>query len=327
MSAATFVKCIEIIAIMNRTNLANVDLNLLIVFDAIARTRSVTLAANALSLSQPAVSHALRRLRLLMQDPLFVRGRDGLVATPHATALVSDVQAILAAIDRVLTRPEFDPGSTTREYRLAGSDYAMMTLFPAIVASVRRHAPHSNIRVSSVDATTPSRMEAGSVDLAFFGVAVPSGPFASVELFREHFVGLVCRGHPIARKARRGRITLDDFLKHPHVLASIPNAKPSPIDTRLAELGRQRRVALVAPNFAANVAAVHGSDLLLSLPSRLAALPLCHGLVSFKLPIAMLDYPYLMTWHRSTEHDPAAAWLRKLVIDAAKSAQSIRSAR
>ena len=302
---------------MQNMNLSAIDLNLLVVFDAIARARSVTAAAEALALSQPAVSHALKRLRLLMRDPLFVRGRNGLVATPHARSAVPEVQAILAAVGRVLSKGMFDPGSSTRDYRLAGSDYAMMTLFPAVIETLRKQAPHSRISVANVDAATAFRMEAGEIDLAFYGVTAPPGPFDSRELFREHFIGLVCEAHPLARKVRRGRISIDDYLAYPHVLTTLPNASPSPVDALLAKLGRSRRVALVAPNFAANVAAVRGSDLLLTLPSRLASLPLCERLVKFKLPVAVPEYSYRMVWHRSLGSDPATSWLRKVVAEAA----------
>lgn len=312
---------------MHTVNLSNVDLNLLVAFDAIARTRSVTEAADVLALSQPAVSHALKRLRLLMRDPLFVRGRDGLVATPHATAIMHDVQAIIAAVGRVLKHAAFDPETTTREFRIAGSDYAMMTIIPALVAAVRRLAPNSSIRISNIDTMTLSRVEAGEVDVAFVGVAVPSGPFASVELFREHFVGLVCQSHPIAKKVRRTRIGLDEYLKYPHVVATLPSSRPSPIDTCLADIGRKRRISVVAPNLAPNIAAVRGSDLVLSLPSRLAALPLCQGLVSFKLPLVVPSYPYWMIWHRSTENDPATAWLREQVTHESQSPRRAKSER
>ena len=117
---------------MHDTNLKRADLNLLIVFDAVAKTRSVTAAAEQLSLSQPAVSHALKRLRTLMRDPLFVRGRDGLVLTPRAEGSRAEIESILDAVGRVLATQRFDPVTATRKFRLAASDYAMMTTIPGI---------------------------------------------------------------------------------------------------------------------------------------------------------------------------------------------------
>ena len=108
--------------------MSRADLNLLIVFDAVARTRSVTGAAGELSLSQPAVSHALRRLRDLLGDPLFVRGRNGLIMTPRAEACVVDVDTILAAVGRVIGGDTFEPASTKRIFRIAAS--VSVTLSP-----------------------------------------------------------------------------------------------------------------------------------------------------------------------------------------------------
>jgi DNA-binding transcriptional LysR family regulator len=298
---------------MNDTNLSRADLNLLVVFDAVARTRSVTAAAERLALSQPAVSHALKRLRALMRDPLFVRGRDGLVLTPRAQSSAAEIEAILAAVGRVLATKRFDPASTTRTFRLATSDYAMMTMIPGIVGRIRSKAPLANI-----DADLLPRMERGEIDAAFVGATHPVGPFVSHELFREHFVGLVCERHPLAIKAGQGRLKLKDYLAYPHVAVTFRTARQSPIDMKLAELGKTRRVVMITPNFAANIASLKGTDLIMSLPSRLASLARLQGLILFKLPLAVPDYPYLMSWHRRMEDDPAMAWLREQVIEATK---------
>ncbi|MFO0988353.1 MAG: LysR family transcriptional regulator [Alphaproteobacteria bacterium] len=312
---------------MKKTNLRRTDVGLLVVFDAVARTRSATAAATLLALSQPAVSHALARLRTLMGDPLFVRGRDGLVPTPRARGATAEVRAALATLGRVLADGAFDPAAAAREFRLAGSDYAMMTFVPPVVAALRRRAPGSAIGVAPVDAGLPLRLERGEADLAFYALAPPPGPFASQELFREHLVGLVCERHPLARKARRGRLTLDDYLAYPHVVAPLPTVAPGPIDARLAELGRARRIGMATPNFAANMAALHATDLVMSLPSRLAARARGRGLTPFALPFAVPDYPYLMVWHRGADADPASAWLRRLVVETIAGARTPRPRR
>ncbi|MBM3646154.1 MAG: LysR family transcriptional regulator [Alphaproteobacteria bacterium] len=305
---------------MSELNLNRADLNLLVVFDAVARTRSVTAAAERLSLSQPAVSHALKRLRGLMRDPLFVRGRDGLVLTPRAEARAPEIAAILGAVGRVLATESFDPATTTRTYRLAASDYATMTVIPSVVGRLRTAAPHAGIDVYPADGDLLPRLERGEVDVAFVGVARPGGRFVSHELFREHFVGLVCERHPLAIRAGQGRLTLKDYLAYPHVVVTLRNPRQSPIDAKLAKLGRTRRVAMVTPNFAANIASLRGTDLIMSLPSRLVSLTDRHGLILFELPLAVPDYPYFMSWHRRTDDDPAMVWLRGQVIEAFRSA-------
>jgi DNA-binding transcriptional LysR family regulator len=301
---------------MHDPNISRADLNLLVVFDAVARTRSVTTAADSLSLSQPAVSHALKRLRTIMRDPLFVRGRDGLVLTPRAEKCVADVEVILAAASRVLMTEGFDPATTTRSFRFGASDYAMMTTIPAVVQMLRTVAPHAHIDVAHIDADLFVRLEKHELDIAFVGASQPDGPFVSRELFRERFVGLVCQRHPLAIKAGQGTLTLKDYLTYPHIAVTFRNPRQSPIDAKLAELGKTRRVVMVTPNFAANIASLHGTDLIMSLPSRLTTLAHQQGLVLFNLPLAVPDYPYLMSWHRSTDDDQSLMWLRKLIIEA-----------
>lgn len=312
---------------MHNSNFNRADLNLLVVFDAIARVRSVTGAADVLSLSQPAVSHALKRLRALMSDPLFVRGRDGLVLTPRAEKCAGEVQSILARVGRVLVSDEFDPAATTRAFRFAASDYAMMTIVPSIVRALRTMAPRATIDVDHIDADLHARLEKGDVDVAFVGATKPEGSIASRELFREHFVGLICERHQLALKAGQGRLTLEEYLGYPHVAVTFRNLLHSPIDAKLAELSKTRQVAMVTPNFAANIASLRGTDLIMSLPSRLASLADRRGLVLFKLPLAVPDYPYLMSWHRRSDDDPAVNWLRNLVIEAVSSAIGKSTAR
>lgn len=301
---------------MHDQNLSRADLNLLVVFDAVARTRSVTMAADVLALSQPAVSHALKRLRTIMHDPLFVRGRDGLVLTPRAEICIADVQVMLAAAGRVLKTERFDPATTARSFRFGASDYAMMTTIPAVVRKLRAAAPHASIDVAHIGADLLLRLEKRELDIAFVGASHPDGPFISHELFREHFVGLVCPRHPLAIKAGQGKLTLKDYLAYPHIAVTFRNTRKSPIDAKLAELGKMRRVAMITPNFAANIASLHDTDLIMSLPSRLAMLAPQQGLVLFKLPLAVAEYPYLMSWHQSTDNDQSMIWLRELIIEA-----------
>lgn len=304
---------------MHSPNLSRVDLNLLVVFDAVARTRSVTGAADVLSLSQPAVSHALKRLRDLMRDPLFVRGRRGLVLTLRAEKCITEVQAILASVGRVLTSDEFDPAATTRSFRFAASDYAMMTIVPPIVRALRTMTPRAKIDIGHTGADLHARLEKADIDIAFAGAEEPESTIASRELFREHFVGLICERHLLAFKAGQGRLTLKEYLSFPHVAVTFRNPVRNSIDTKLAELGKTRHVAMTTPSFAANIASLRGTDLIMSLPSRLASLADRRGLVLFKLPLAVPDYPYLMSWHRRTDNDPAMKWLRSLVIETVSS--------
>lgn len=293
------------------------DLNLLAVFHAVAETRSVTLAAARLSLSQPAVSHALNRLRDLVQDPLFVRTRNGFATTPRAEAMISPVRAILAASDLIFSSVQFDPATTTQTFRIGASDYAMVTIVPGLVQSLRSLAPSASLEIYPASGLLLDQLENGMIDATFWGAAPPPALYRSQILFRERFVGLLCSRHPLAVVARKGKLSLDDYLAYPHVVVSFRDPRHSPIDARLAELGRDRKKGLITPNFAANIAALPGTDLIMSLPSRLAKQVDEQALVLFKLPIEVPDYSYSLVWHGRAEAEPAQIWLRRLVMESA----------
>jgi DNA-binding transcriptional LysR family regulator len=294
-------------------NINRVDLNLLVVFDAVARTRSVSAAAERLALSQPAVSHALNRLRDVMHDPLFIRSRGQLVLTPRADALVDPVREILAAVTGVLTPDTFDPATSTRVFRIGASEYAMSTVVPSLVRALRSLASATSLEVIAVGERTLAQLESGELDCAFWGAKPPDSPFLSSELFRERFIGVVCARHPIAIKAGDGAITLHDYLAFPHVMVGFRDPRLSPVDATLAEMGRSRKVGVVTPSFASNVASLRGTDLVMSIPSRLASSAAAPDLVMFDLPLDVPDYAYSLVWHQRTATDAACRWLSGII--------------
>jgi len=298
---------------MHHTNTPRIDLNLLVVFDAVAHTHSVTAAAERLALSQPAVSHALNRLRDVLHDPLFVRGRTHLILTPRAEALVGPVREILAAVTVVLTPASFDPATSTRVFRVGASEYAMSTLIPSLVRALRLLAPATVLEVLAADARSLVQLESGELDCISWGATPPEAPFLSRELFRERFIGVLCTGHPLATKARQGALTLDDHLAFPHVMVGLRDPRLSPVDAKLAEIGRSRKVGIVTPSFASNVASLRGTDLVMSIPSRLASSAAAPDLVMFDLPLDVPDYPYSLVWHQRTAADAACNWLYGMI--------------
>ncbi|MFN0193713.1 MAG: LysR family transcriptional regulator [Aestuariivirga sp.] len=295
---------------MKEIHYARIDLNLLEVFDAVAQTRSATLAAKQLALGQSAISHALNRLRDMVGDPLFVRGSGGLVPTPHALTMVEPVRTLLRNARDVLNPAAFEPESSTRRFKVGASDYAMLTTIPHLVRRVRSGAPNTVIEVIAIGEHVLSQLEGGALDIAFFGAAPPAAPFLSHKLFEEHFVGLMCARHRLALRAGQGQLTLEDYLTCPQALVTFRDPRRSPIDAALMHMNRSRQIALVTPNFASNVAALPGTNLIMSIPSRLAD-SLGHlDLVRFDLPLTVPPYPYSLLWHRRTDRDPACSWLR-----------------
>lgn len=308
---------------MHQTNIKRIDLNLLVVFDAIARGRSVTAAASQLSLSQPAVSHALKRLRDLVGDPLFVRSRTGLVATPRAAAMTHPVRQLIEGAQEVLISQEFDPATTTQTYRVGASDYSMLTVVPKLVELLRSRAPGSKLEVRGLNERTLPELDSGEIDIAFWGDTVPDSPFIGRTLFRETFIGLICASHPLVKKARQRKIRITDYLAFPHMRVSFGSPGPSPVDAALAKRGLQRTIAVVTPNFASNVAALPGSDLILSIPRRLLSQADVQRVVTFALPLSVPAYRYSVLWHKRTEADQSLRWFRESILETFRSKEKV----
>jgi len=290
------------------------DLNLLVVLDALCRTGSVSKASEALALSQPAVSHALNRLRAATGDPLFARSGRGLVPTPRAVAL-ADTVAGLVASGQACLRPEgFDPTKDAPRFRLGVSDYAGMVLLPRLVARVRALAPRAAIEARPVGQGALRQLEAGEIDLCFWGTEAPGTPFHHAALFRETFVLALRSDHQVLAQ---GALEVEDYLALSHAVVSLGDPGQSPVDVALARLGECRTVGLASPSFAANLAAVAASDLVATIPARLArGLP--PGLVTRPLPLAGVEFGYGMIWHPRGEASPALRWLRGVVAEVAE---------
>ncbi len=312
---------------MHGMNYARFDLNLLLAFDAVARTGSVTAAAAHLSLSQPAISHALNRLRDIVGDPLFVRSRNTLVPTPRAEAMIEPVRSIVETA-RALVLPEtFDPQTSERAFRVGGSDFTVLLIVPALVRLLRSHAPHSTLDLVPIGPQILTALETGELDCSFWGTTPPGPPYLSRVLFREHFLGVIGAQHPLASKARQGTLTLDDYLAYPHAMARFRDPGQSPIDAALARLGRSRIIGYSSPNFASNVATLHETDLVMSIPTRLASVFRDKSLVSFRLPVEVPSFPYSLIWHRRVDADLACRWLREIAVRAVKDLRGKKLAR
>lgn len=291
------------------------DLNLLVVFDAVARTGSVTKAADILALSQPAVSHALNRLRDLVGDPLFVRSRKGLVPTPRAEKMITPVSGVLQSARTVLADESFDPRTSTATFRVGVSDYAALTTVPKLVRALRKRAPNTRLELSSVDDRTLEKLASGALDCTFWGTTLPSEPFQGQELYRERFVGIMCPRHPLAKRSPRKSLTLKEYLAFPHVMVAFRDPRMSPIDEALAKAGHKRNIVIATPGFGSILALLPGSDLIASLPSLLSETTKKLNLKCFGLPITVPEFSYSLVWHHRKDGDQICRWLRQIIFD------------
>lgn len=284
------------------------DLNLLRIFDAVYRQRSVSRAAEALQLSQPAVSQGLTRLRLVMKDALFTRAGRGVEPTPNAQALAAAVQQALQLVQRALQGVErFDPATVRRTFRLHMSDIGESEFLPGLMYEVRRLAPSVRIETRQLDyAQVENALDTGAIDLAF-------GYLPGVEhtqrqrLFNERYVIIGRADHPLLT-ARPSRETLSklDFVVVRHHTETI---------RLLDRLALHENVRLSTPHFMVTPAIVGRTDLVVVLPMRIAAKFAQAGTLRIVQPRwGVAEFGVGLHWSHRAEQDAGNRWLRELAL-------------
>ncbi len=300
-------------------NLAALDLNLLVVLRALLAERSVTRAARLVGLSQPATSHALARLRDVLGDPLFVRSGRELALTPRAEALREPLDAALGELERALDGPRpFDPGSSRRTFTIGTSDYILFVLMPALLARLARSAPGIDLRIRSEigHRNVAEWLSSGEIDLAITVIGPTRRPGVHVEpLFSDEFACLVRRDHPRVKK----RLTLDTFAELPHAFVAPRGTRGGAVDDALRALGRERRVALLLPNFLVAPHVVARSDLVVTLGARIAKSFAEHlPLRVLPPPLVLPGFEMSLAWHEKMDADAGHTWMRRQIVEAAR---------
>jgi len=303
---------------MHEIDLSRVDLNLLVVFEALLCERHVGRAATRLSLSQSAASHALGRLRVLFDDPLFVRNPRGIEPTPRGRELAQPISGALNQMRAALNpKASFDPARLRRVFTVATHDYAMAVLMPSLIAALRDQAPGVDLRCVTVHpGKVIEGLDRGELDFALGGfVGVHAERISRTQLFTDKFVGVARRKHPLLRK---GRMTLDDFLSVPHVVMASAGTDRVDIDEALALRGLSRRVAVTTPSFLALPFIVEQADVIGVLPQRLALrVTESARLVLFDLPIDVEPVTCSVLAPAPLAAQPEASWFIDLLREAA----------
>ncbi len=300
---------------MHEVNLNSIDLNLLPPLEALLRLKNVTYAAAEAGLSQPAMSRALSRLRLLLGDPLLVRGHQGYVLTPKAQSLVPGLTAATGQLRALLRPAKFDPKTEQRTIRMAASDAQTVLLVPPLMARLLREAPGINLVLEPYGPNIVPRMENGALDFAFALASTELPPGAvSIPLAKDRLVLVMRRNHPWASR----RLTLKDYGNFNHAGVALLADGRSEIDKLLAAAGISRRITLVTPHFMASLAAVAATDMVttvsLALARRFAAQ---FDLVMRKPPFAPVEMEMTLVWSHLRASDPVLVWFRALVRDVA----------
>jgi DNA-binding transcriptional LysR family regulator len=300
---------------MREVNLAGVDLNLAPALDALLRRRNVTRAAEDVGLSQPAMSRALARLRVLLNDPVLTRVRGGLVPTPRALALAPALAEALDALSRVIREPRFEPAHMRRTFRVAAADAQTVLLAPPLLRVIRASGPEVDLRFEPLRETTRARIEAGELDLVFAVATTQLAPGAVSERVGADALALAMRrGHP--RAARRW--TVEDYGEVDHVTVSIFGDDDSEIDAWLARSGVTRRIALRTPYFLAALASVGATDAVTTVSATLARrFSDTFGLALVEPPFPDATLEVTMVGAASRASDPGLRWLRARIREAA----------
>lgn len=316
---------------MSSLNFRNLDLNLLRVFNEVMEERSLTRAAEKLSLTQPAVSNALRRLRVALDDDLLRRTGHGLEPTPRAMALWPTVQAALRQLQETLAPGEFVAAEASNSFVLAMADATAAELIPKLVAVIDQQAPGVTLRVVPLSTRDPRRLldeESADLAIGYFPAVLASltaqtqageaAPFHHQRLYYSDYVCVMRRDHPLAREP----LTLDRYCGARHLLVSFSGRPYGFIDEALSSLGRQRHIVLTVNQFFTAGRVVANSDLLTVLPRHFVSVTgIADQLVLRELPLDVPAVHVDALWHRRVHHHAAHAWLRNVIAHLPRNAR------
>ncbi|MFT8246671.1 LysR family transcriptional regulator [Roseomonas sp. BN140053] len=293
-------------------NLRSIDLNLLVVLDALLAERSVRRAGERIGLSQSATSHALERLRKLLSDDLLVRAASGMEPTPRALALAAPLRVALQGIETALAPHRFDPAEARDTFVLAVETYETIVLLPGLVDEMRREAPHATLTVRSGSTEEIlAGLDGGRVDVAIGVLKGLPDRFMTCGLLADGHACAMRQDHPLAQAP----LTLEQYLAAPHLRVSMTGDGANAVDAALAARGLRRKVTMQLPHGLAAVVALSRSDLVASV-TRGAAL----GFAAVA-PLAVLDLPFdvprtefRLAWNRRFNDSPAHVWLRRRLV-------------
>lgn len=293
--------------------LSQIDLNLLLVFQHLLREKRVSGVALTLGMSQPAVSSALKRLRLTLGDELFLRTQQGMQPTPFALQLAEPVAQALDALHLALNvRSSFDAASSTRSFNLAMTDVGEMYFLPVLMDLLDQHAPAVTLNVVSVARDSlKDDMAAGRIDLALGLLPQLQAGFFQQALFRQDYVCLMRQAHPLAQRAA---LSLAEFTGAAHVRVLAAGTGHGRVDEALERQGLQRRIRLTVPHYVALGDVLGHSDLIATVPERFAQRVISpFGLTTCALPLTVQSSAIHQFWHARLHRDPGHQWLRAMV--------------
>jgi DNA-binding transcriptional LysR family regulator len=311
----SFIQRLFLMVDITLVNITAVNLNLFVVFEALVAERNVTRAAKRLGVTQSAVSNALRQLRTLFDDPLFLRRSAGVEPTPRALALVEPVRRGLAALGDALAPPRFDAATAERRFVIATSDYVELVLLPPLLARLGKEAP--GIRLEVVpwgQHEVPDMLSRAEADLMIGYYARIPPAHREQSLFTEEFMCLARKKHPVIGKT----LTLKGWTSVPHVVVSQKPGSTSSVDRALAKRGLSRIVGVRVSHFMIVPEIVARTDFVAALSRRIAEpAARAHDLRLFAPPLPLGKSTVGQVWHDRLDADPGHRWLRSVISEVA----------
>jgi len=301
-----------------KNDIRTLDLNLLKALDALLDEGSVTRAAQRLSLTQPAVSGMLIRLRDYFGDPLFVRTSHGMVPTLRAKELSLPVKQILTDIAIVLKPTQFDPMTAELTYTLVATDYALKAVVVPLMAALKQRAPNIKIAVRPVDNERMfQQLSRGEVDLALITPQTTPDDLHGRALYEEDYVCVARSHHPLATTPE---MTIEQFCKQEHILVSTEGHFTAVTDEALAKLNLTRRVGMSVNSFLVIPDILRLTDMIAVVPHRMILNN--NDLTILPLPLKVPGFTKSMAWHERTHCDPGHQWVRALCVEVSQHPES-----
>lgn len=294
--------------------LKDVDLNLLLVFNTLLAERRVSKVAEVLGMTQSGVSNALKRMRLLLGDELFVRTARGMEPTPYSLRLAEPIGYALSTIHGSLNETtHFEPKDSKRRFTLGMTDIGELYFLPQLMALLRALAP--GVTVSTVRNTAVNlqdEMEAGHVDLAIGLLPQLKSGYFQRRLFCQRYVCMFREGHPLDKD----HVSVEEFCSADHVLVVSAGTGHAIVDQTIERAGIERNIALTVPHFVAVGHIVSNSSMIATVPERYAmACEKPFGLKYVSHPLALPEININLFWHAKFNKDPANKWLRSLIFE------------
>ena len=298
-------------------NIALVDLNLLVVFDAVMREKHVTKAAKRIGMTQPAVSNALNRLRHIAKDDLFIRSASGVVPTTRALELGPPIRQAISLVENAFDPTSFEPKNSMDEFNIAISNYTASILFPKLAEVLEKEAPNINIRSKQLgDVDLLRELEAANIDFIIAGQQLQETEnFLSSPLYDEDFVCVMRKGHPFAKKKQ---LTVKEFSQSKHLMVATTGKAFGFVDYLLESKGLKRRVAMTVNQFLVAPAIIRNSDMILTVSRRVSERFRLDSVKVFPLPLFTNPLQLKLIWHKRSDSNPGNKWIRDKIINICK---------